>query len=65
MLAVISLLALATTAFAVPVAEGPVLGVTLGAGGASATTTAVAPNPTQVFINSISYGGTGCPQGTV
>lgn len=63
MLAIISLLTLATAAFAAPVADGPILGVTLG--GAAATTTAIGPNPTQVTINSISYGGTGCPQGTV
>ncbi|KAL9115906.1 MAG: hypothetical protein Q9227_000274 [Pyrenula ochraceoflavens] len=26
---------------------------------------AVAPDPTQVHINNVAYGGTGCPQGTV
>jgi len=32
---------------------------------ASATASATGPNPTQVYINSITYGGTGCPQGSV
>ncbi len=63
MLAIFSVLALATVALAAPRPDGPVLGVTLG--GAAATTTAIGPNPTQVTINSISYGGTGCPQGSV
>lgn len=31
----------------------------------AATATAVLPNPSQVYINAISYGGTGCPQGSV
>ncbi len=64
MLAIYSALAFAVAALAVPTPDGPVLGVTLG--DAAATTTAAAgPNPTQVTINSISYGGTGCPQGSV
>lgn len=46
-----------------PIAADPVLAVTLAA--PAATTTAAGPNPTEVYINSISYGGTGCPQGTV
>jgi hypothetical protein len=58
MLAIFSILALAASALAAP--QGPVLGVT-----ATSTATAVLPNPTQVYINSISYGGTGCPQGSV
>lgn len=39
------------------------LAVTLAA--PAATTSAVGPNPSDVYINSISYGGTGCPQGSV
>jgi len=63
MLAIFTLVAaLAATAFAAP--ADPVLGITVPAGPA-ATTTAVGPNPTQVYIKAISYGGTGCPQGTV
>lgn len=61
MLAIFSVVALAATVLAAP--QGPQLGVSLGA--PTATTTAVGPNPTQVTINSISYGGTGCPQGSV
>lgn len=65
MLTIISVLTLAavTLASPTPVADGPAMGVVIGA--PAATTTAVAPNPTQVTISSISYGGTGCPQGTV
>ena len=32
---------------------------------ASATSSAVLPNPSQVYINGITYGGTGCPQGSL
>jgi len=60
MLALVPILALVATAFALPAAEGPVLTAPIdpapGAG---------APDPTKVTINSISYGGTGCPQGSV
>lgn len=31
----------------------------------SATSSAVLPNPSQVYINGITYGGTGCPQGSL
>jgi hypothetical protein len=66
MLNLYSLLAFAAVGLAAPAADAPVLGVTVGSpGGATATTTAVGPNPTQVYINSISYGGTGCPQNSV
>lgn len=65
MLAIYTVVALAATALAAPKPDGPVLGVTLTGGGPAATTTAVGPNPTEVTINSISYGGTGCPQNSV
>jgi hypothetical protein len=52
MIALLSVLALAATTIASPLA-------------ASVTATSVLPNPTEVYVNSISYGGTGCPQGTV
>jgi hypothetical protein len=58
MLAYLSILAFAVTALAAP--QAPVLGAS-----ATATSTAVGPNPTEVYINSISYGGTGCPQDSV
>lgn len=61
MLAAFSILAFAVAALASPV--DPVLGVP--AASASATSSAVGPNPTGVYINSIAYGGTGCPQGSV
>lgn len=64
MLAIYSVLAFAVAALAAP--QAPVLGVTVTANpGASASATSVGPNPSGVYINSISYGGTGCPQGTV
>jgi hypothetical protein len=62
MLAIYSVLAFAVTALAAPAADAPILGVSVGS---SATTTAVGPNPTEVTINSISYGGSGCPQNSV
>lgn len=66
MLAIYSALAFAAAVLAAPAADGPVLGISVGAGAtASATATGVAPNPTQVYINGITYGGTGCPQGSV
>jgi len=58
MLAFLPIIALAATAFAVPAPlEVPPLSVP--AAGASG------PDPSKVTINSISYGGTGCPQGSV
>jgi len=47
------LVALATLAVAMPAAEPAPAAAT------------VYPNPAQVYLNSIAYGGTGCPQGTV
>lgn len=54
--------ALAATALAAP--SDP-LAVTIAAPAATTTAAAAGPNPTEVYINGISYGGTGCPQGTV
>ncbi|TAQ89978.1 hypothetical protein B7494_g1726 [Chlorociboria aeruginascens] len=51
-------LAFAIAALASPTDPG--LGVT-----STVTATAAGPNPTEVYINSIAYGGTGCPQGSV
>ena len=63
MLALISIAAITLSAFA---SANPVLGVSVTATtAASATSSAVGPNPTEVYINSIAYGGTGCPQGSV
>lgn len=58
-----SVLVLAVAALAAPTAEAdpPVLGVNIGVPGVNAT----GPDPTKVTISSISYGGTGCPQGSV
>jgi uncharacterized membrane protein len=56
MLSILSVLACAVAVIATPVLVVPV---------ASATSSSVSPNPSQVYINSISYGGTGCPQGSV
>jgi hypothetical protein len=55
-----SAVAVAILAFTSRVIATPVL-----AAPASSTTSTVGPNPNQVYINSIAYGGTGCPQGTV
>ena len=55
----VSVLALVATG----VRAAPAPGVTNLA--VTATTAAVLPNPTQVYINAITYGGTGCPQGSV
>ena len=52
MLVQISLLLLAVAVEASPIA-------------ASATSSAILPNPSQVYINGIAYGGTGCPQGSL
>ncbi|CZT10316.1 uncharacterized protein RCO7_02904 [Rhynchosporium graminicola] len=68
MLAIVSILALLTAALAgpTPVANGPLLGVVIGSPAAAATSeAAVKPDPAKVTINSITYGGTGCPQGSV
>jgi len=70
MLAIFPLIA----AFASLALASPQIGVTIPAPAPpKATTTAkpatstsaVGPNPSDVTINGISYGGTGCPQGTV
>lgn len=59
------------TAFAAAVLAAPApaaaepLAVTIVAPAPAATTTAVGPNPNEVYINGITYGGTGCPQGSV
>lgn len=67
MLAILPFLALAATVLAAPAADSPVLTVPAAPGSAppAATSSASMPNPSQVTINSISYGGTGCPQGSV
>ena len=66
MFALISVAAIALSAFASPATANPVLGVSVTATtSASASSTAIGPNPTEVYINSIAYGGTGCPQGSV
>lgn len=49
MLAKLFTLALAATAYALPAAD----------------TTLVSPDPSQVYIKGITYGGTGCPQGSL
>jgi hypothetical protein len=67
MFALISVVAVALAVVA-PVSANPVLGVSVTATAtatASATTVSIGPNPTEVYINSIAYGGTGCPQGSV
>ncbi|ELR07643.1 hypothetical protein VC83_02450 [Pseudogymnoascus destructans] len=58
MLSIGSLLACVVAVAAGP---NPALGVLVATG----TSSSVRPNPSQVYINSISYGGTGCPQGSV
>jgi len=72
MLAILPVLAFAAVVLAAPGNPGagadPALGITLGtppSAPPAATTSPVAPNPTQVSIESIAYGGTGCPQGSV
>ncbi|TVY78491.1 putative secreted protein [Lachnellula suecica] len=61
---------LAAAALAAPGMD-PNLGITLGsptqapAAATSSSTSSAVPNPTSVTINSIAYGGTGCPQGSV
>jgi len=66
MYSIVSLLVLAVAALAAPAAQTdggnpPTLGVGLGV----PVTNGTGPDPTKVTINSITYGGTGCPQGTV
>lgn len=67
MYTILSLVTLAVAALAAPAAQTtdpgnpPTLGVGLGV----PTTNGTGPDPTKVTIQSISYGGTGCPQGTV
>ncbi|RDL33797.1 Uncharacterized protein BP5553_08165 [Venustampulla echinocandica] len=65
MLAILPVFALVATALAAPAPENPILGITVGSPAAPAATPSGAPNPSQVTINSITYGGTGCPQGSV
>ncbi|KAG9228494.1 secreted protein [Amylocarpus encephaloides] len=68
MLTILPFLALAATALAAPAAEQPAPALTVPAAPPSAppaATSSSVPNPSQVTINSISYGGTGCPQGSV
>jgi hypothetical protein len=72
MLAILPVLAFAAAVLAAPGNPGagadPALGITLGTpplAPPAATTGLVAPNPTQVSIESIAYGGSGCPQGSV
>ncbi|CAG8960824.1 hypothetical protein HYFRA_00002361 [Hymenoscyphus fraxineus] len=72
MLLSLPLAALVATAFAVPspvdrsgpVLEAPFPNAPISAPPA-ATSPAVGPDPSKVTINSIAYGGTGCPQGSV
>ena len=65
MLYTLPILALAATATASVL--GPILGgsATVTTAAPASTTTAAGPNPSEVYINSIAYGGTGCPQGSV
>jgi hypothetical protein len=66
MLAILPVIAFAITALAAPAPDSPVLGVTIGSPEPpAATPTGAVPNPAQVTINSITYGGSGCPQGSV
>jgi len=67
MLAIYTLVtAFAAVVLATPTPGDPVLGVTIAAPAPAASTSAAAgPDPSEVYINSISYGGTGCPQGSV
>ncbi|KAF4636572.1 hypothetical protein G7Y89_g1511 [Cudoniella acicularis] len=72
MLSFLPLLALAAAVIAAPADRDaptpPQLGVTIGSpvdSTPAATSSVVAPNPSLVTINSISYGGSGCPQGSV
>lgn len=63
MYTIFSVLLLAAAALAAPrETDG---GPTLGGGLGVPTNNGTGPDPTKVTITSISYGGTGCPQGTV
>jgi hypothetical protein len=62
MLSLLSILTFATAALAVPAANPP---LAVPVQSATASATAVGPNPTEVYINSIAFGGSGCPQNTV
>jgi hypothetical protein len=65
MLAILSLAALAITALATPIPDEPsFLGLELGTP-ANLATDPPGLNKSQVFIKDITYGGTGCPQGSV
>jgi len=66
MLAILSVAAFAIAALATPLPDGPVLGVTLGSESTEVTNASSAdPDPSTVYIKSISYGGSGCPQNSV
>lgn len=64
MLAILSLAVFAVAALAGPIPDGPTLGLELGTPSIDSEFVDP-PDLSQVYINSISYGGTGCPQGTV
>jgi len=57
MLAKLLFVALATFAAAMPAPEADP--------DPAPSAATVSPNPSQVYINSIAYGGTGCPQGSI
>jgi len=68
MIAFLPILALAATVLAVPAPETPVLtvpNIPAAAPPAATSSAAAVPDPSKVTIQSISYGGTGCPQGSV
>jgi len=64
MLAILSVIAFAAAALAAPPAD-PQLGVTVTSSAPAASSSSALPDPSEVTINSIAYGGTGCPQGSV
>jgi hypothetical protein len=64
MFAILSLTAFAVAALAGPIPDGPTLGLELGTPSIDSEFVDP-PDLSQVYINSISYGGTGCPQGSV
>ncbi len=65
MLAVLSLTVFAVAALANPVPDVPTLSVELGTPGLDSGSDVMPPDLTTVYINNITYGGSGCPQGTV
>jgi len=65
MLAILSLTAFAVAALANPVPDVPTLSVELGTPGLNSGSDVMLPDLTTVYINNITYGGSGCPQGTV